>query len=92
MNSFIKELIENHYENGPKFEAAPYANEVIKCLKSKGIKTAILSNTDNPAWSRRILTICGYDPDLFDEIILSCEVGLRKPNPEIFKLAQSKFD
>ena len=34
----------------------------------------------------------GIDPDeLFDHVVDSCEVGLRKPDPRIYELALSRF-
>ncbi len=52
-------------------------------------KTELLSN----AWSdaRQRLAQCWHIEDAFDEIILSAEVGLTKPDPRIYSLAIEKL-
>ena len=65
---------------GRTFEAACYNPEVVSLLKnlrSKGYKTAALSNIE--ASRAKWLHAHGID-SIFDEVILSCEVGLRKPD------------
>lgn len=64
--------------------------ETIEKLRDNGIRTAVLSNS----WGAG-----PYDPygpfDLakkFDEVILSHEVGLRKPDPAIFQLTADRLD
>lgn len=55
-----------------------FASEV----KAAGLRTAAVSNVVHewlPAW-RRVLPPAG----VLDEVVFSCEVGLRKPNPAIF--------
>lgn len=53
-------------------------------LADLGIKTAVLSNTIEP--HARALREAGLY-DSFDEVLLSYEIGLRKPNPDIYKYA-----
>lgn len=53
-------------------------------LRADGVFVGMLSNMV-PAWDehwRRMV-----DPTTFDDIVLSFEVGMRKPGPEIFALA-----
>jgi putative hydrolase of the HAD superfamily len=57
--------------------------------RAKGIRVAALSNS----WGTG-----DYDPyagweldDLFDAVVISDQVGLRKPDPEIFRLTASKI-
>jgi len=63
--------------------------DLVKKLKTQGIKTAVLSN------------IGKYSSDLareenlydgFDEVVLSYEVGMRKPEPEIYILTAKRLN
>ncbi len=62
--------------------------DYIRALRPK-YRTALLSN----AWSdlREILTERWRIIDAFDEIIISAEVGLMKPDPHIFQLAAERL-
>jgi putative hydrolase of the HAD superfamily len=55
--------------------------DVVRTARINGIRTALVSNTwgirETPPW---------YD-DVFDAVLLSGQEGLRKPEPEIFRLA-----
>jgi epoxide hydrolase-like predicted phosphatase len=55
--------------------------DAVRTAHINGIRTALVSNTwgirDTPSW---------YD-DVFDAVLLSGQEGLRKPDPEIFRLA-----
>ena len=65
---------------GRTFEAARYNPEVVgvvKELRSKGYRVSALSNIE--ASRAKWLRAYGI-ASLFDEVILSCEVGLRKPD------------
>jgi HAD superfamily hydrolase (TIGR01549 family) len=62
---------------------------MIKDLKGKGYKTPLLSN--NSSTLRKKLAehnILG----LFDEIVISGEVGFSKPNPKIFDILFKKLN
>ncbi len=56
-------------------------------VRSKGIRTAILTNNVKEwrQWRDRIPI------ELFDPVVDSCEVGLRKPDPEIYLLTCSQL-
>lgn len=62
--------------------------EFIKDLREKGYKTALLSN--NSTELRNKLKEDGII-DIFDEIIISAEVGFQKPQPEIFQILFDKL-
>ncbi len=62
------------------------AGELLEMLKGRGISTAIVSNTIHGPIERRLLKLHGFEP-LFDALVFSSEVGLRKPRPEIFQAA-----
>jgi len=62
--------------------------DLVRKLKQKGIKTAVLS-TNMETQERLIRERHGYDD--FDVVVLSNSVGLRKPDPEIYKLTVQKL-
>lgn len=62
--------------------------EIIKDLKKKDYKIGLISN-----WSKTLRGKLADQNihDLFDEIIISEEVGYQKPQPEIFEITFRKF-
>ncbi|ELU09435.1 hypothetical protein CAPTEDRAFT_175366 [Capitella teleta] len=60
----------------------PEMIDAIQCIRAEGIKTALLTNNwrfaDGSTLSGRI------DLDLFDVIVESCKVGMRKPDKRIY--------
>jgi putative hydrolase of the HAD superfamily len=60
------------------FEHQPVMFEVLRKAKAAGIKTALLSNSWGMDYPRE-----GWD-ELFDAVVISGEVRMRKPEPEIF--------
>jgi epoxide hydrolase-like predicted phosphatase len=63
------------------FEHQPQMSALVRRARNAGIKTALLSNS----WGNR------YPRDtwdgMFDAIVISGEVGLRKPEPDIYRYA-----
>ncbi len=59
---------------------------VLKKLKEDGRILGLVSNFDHPPHVRRYLSEYGLDC-LFETIIISGEVGVKKPDPDIFKPA-----
>jgi epoxide hydrolase-like predicted phosphatase len=59
----------------------------VRAAREKGVRTGLISNS----WGTSI-----YDPDtlegLFDAVVISGEVGLHKPQPEIYRLAAERLD
>ena len=53
--------------------------------RAAGLKTALLSNSWGNDYPRE-----GWD-EMFDETVISGEVGLRKPEPEIFRLVADRL-
>jgi putative hydrolase of the HAD superfamily len=60
--------------------------ELVERSKSGGYKTALLSNS----WGMGLYPIDRIR-ELFDVVVISGEVGLRKPDPAIFKLTVDKL-
>jgi len=60
--------------------------EAVRAARTQGLKTAMISNTwgirDSSPW---------YD-EVFDAVVLSGREGVRKPDPEIFRLTAGRVD
>jgi putative hydrolase of the HAD superfamily len=67
------------------FEHQPQMSALIRRAKGHGIKTALLSNSWGTTYPRDTWE------GMFDDIVISGEVGLRKPEPEIFLLAAERI-
>ncbi|NCP46900.1 HAD-IA family hydrolase [bacterium] len=66
--------------------------QIVKEIRGKGMKTAIISNTSGLIMREKINQYFGEGiTSLFDEIIISSEVGFLKPDPEIYKLALKRL-
>lgn len=63
----------------------PGAEEVLKAVKAKGGKVAIISNGFKSVQYRKMNTTCIHK--YVDAVILSEEVGIMKPSPIIFRKA-----
>ena len=55
--------------------------EAVKTAKRSGVKTGLISNS----WGRGRYDRAAF-PEMFDGVVISGEVGLHKPEPEIFHL------
>jgi epoxide hydrolase-like predicted phosphatase len=56
-------------------------HDVIRAARQAGLRTALLSNSWGGGYPRELF------PELFDAVVISGEVGMRKPEPRIFALA-----
>lgn len=81
--SFVANLIIEkwHQQISLDSDAIP----TIQALK-KQLKVGLVSNFDHPSYLRRYLAENKMQA-LFDTIVISGEVGVKKPNPDIFKSA-----
>ncbi len=70
------------------FRLNPGARESLTYLRKKGKKLALISNWDERL--RALVADFGLE-DLFEEIVISCEVGYAKPEPEIYLLTCRKL-
>ncbi|MEU5345594.1 MULTISPECIES: HAD family phosphatase [unclassified Streptomyces] len=68
------------------FAMEPAMAGLLRRVRGAGVPVALLSNS----WGHR------YDRDgwdeLFDAVVISCEVGMRKPEPEIFRHTARQLD
>ena len=55
--------------------------DVLRALRAQGVLTGLLSNSWGNEYPRDLWS------ELFDAVVISCEVGLRKPDPAIFQHA-----
>jgi putative hydrolase of the HAD superfamily len=54
---------------------------VIRAARRAGLRTGLLSNSWGDIYPRHLF------PELFDAVVISAEVGMRKPEERIFRLA-----
>ncbi len=66
------------------FTPAPGIPEALVYLRERGLRTAILSNWDERIY--RLLAAARLE-DLFEAVLVACELGVGKPQPEAFHLA-----
>lgn len=69
-------------------DGEPPLVDVVRRARRAGVHTALLSNAD----SRAELPDGEFDfAALFDEIVVSGEVGVRKPDPRIYRLTADRL-
>ena len=72
-----------------KLRCFPYAKRILQGLRSRGCGVYLVSNAQ-ACFTVSELESCGLS-ELFDGIILSSDVGAKKPGEEIFRYAFEKF-
>uniref|UniRef100_A0A914UWY5 Acyl-CoA dehydrogenase family member 10 n=1 Tax=Plectus sambesii TaxID=2011161 RepID=A0A914UWY5_9BILA len=79
------------FESGRFTQINPLFLEAIHCIRAEGLKVALLTNN---FWrdSAQSLSTHPLDASLFDTVIESCRVGMRKPDANIYNLALSKLN
>jgi putative hydrolase of the HAD superfamily len=71
---------------------AASTHALLEALRGRGLKLALVSNTASPQWLLEpILERQGLAPRV-DAIVLSSEVGKRKPHPAIFQQALRELE
>ncbi|KAL0963540.1 hypothetical protein UPYG_G00307730 [Umbra pygmaea] len=81
-------LFLSNLTSGPMTRPLPIMVEAIQCVRSKGLKTAVLSNNFLQLNGKPFLPL---DKSLFDVIVESCREGLSKPDPRIFHLCLDRL-
>jgi putative hydrolase of the HAD superfamily len=79
-------LLGRAFERNYQLNRAVY--ELVEETRAKGVQTAILSNIIEP--HARVLRKLGH-LELFDHVLLSHELGVRKPDPVIFRHLLTKL-
>jgi len=74
-----------------KISLNPEAIPELQALRAKGIRTGVISNFDHHPHVYKVLQQTGLFHKL-DAIIISGEVRLKKPDPQIFRLALEKLN
>lgn len=77
----------------PAHQVLGSAQALLDSLRSRGYKTGLVANTwpEPPRIIRQDIAAAGL-ADLFDVIVLSTEVGVRKPDPRIFTTALAALE
>jgi REG-2-like HAD superfamily hydrolase len=78
------DALRGRFDSDVGWKLVPEAPEVLRVLRARGIKVAIVSNWHGGL--QRTVTAVGLD-DLVDDVVCSAVVGYRKPHPEIFNIA-----
>ena len=63
--------------------------EVLETMRKDGYRTAMIANA-NSADARNIIATCGLE-NYFDVIVISEEVGIEKPDKQVFQVALDKL-
>jgi putative hydrolase of the HAD superfamily len=71
---------------------ADSTHALLEALRARGLKLALVSNTASPQWLLQPILERQGIAERVDAIVLSSEVGKRKPHPAIFERALSELD
>jgi REG-2-like HAD superfamily hydrolase len=78
------EELYQYYVQPSAWALTPGALPALQKLRAAGVRLAVVSNFDTRL--RPILSALGVD-HMFDQVVVSAEVGAEKPNPVIFEAA-----
>ena len=82
-------VIHNSYGQAITAKVIEGVFEVLEAMRKDGYRTAMIANA-NSADARNIIATCGLE-DYFDVIVISEEVGIEKPDKQVFKVALDKL-
>lgn len=85
--ALIAELIALEDRMGASVRLYDDSLEVVRALRARGVPTALVSNCSHN--TRPIVSRLGLEAE-FDAVILSFEVGVMKPDPEIYREALAR--
>jgi putative hydrolase of the HAD superfamily len=74
------------------YSLAASTHALLESLRNRGLKLALVSNTASPDWLLRPVLERQGLVERVDAIVLSSEVGKRKPHPAIFESALAELD
>jgi putative hydrolase of the HAD superfamily len=74
------------------YSLAASTHALLEALRNRGLRLALVSNTASPEWLLRPVLERQGLVERVDAIVLSSEVGKRKPHPAIFERALSELD
>jgi putative hydrolase of the HAD superfamily len=74
-----------------KHTVFPESQEIVHVLFRRGYRLGLVSNTTSSVEVPRLLSELGI-AGCFDSVILSCVVGIRKPDPSILLMAAAQMD
>jgi HAD superfamily hydrolase (TIGR01509 family) len=73
------------------YSLAASTHALLEALRARGLKLALVSNTASPLWLLQPILDRQGLVDRVDAIVLSSEVGKRKPHPAIFEQALTEL-
>lgn len=86
------QLFQSHYEqNQRKIEIAPEMRKLLNEAKSQGLTLGIITNGPTEHQSNKIKQLKLTDWVQKDNIFISDELGIAKPNIEIFRVVEQKM-
>ena len=85
--ALIAELIALEDRMGASVRLYDDSLDVVRALRARGVPTALVSNCSHN--TRPIVSRLGLEAE-FDAVILSFEVGVMKPDPEIYREALAR--
>lgn len=83
---YYRESFQEHLENDPR---RGEIRDTLTELRKRGKHLAVLSN-DRDFAARSMFAWLGIE-DLFEHFLTSEEIGVEKPDPEVFKIASQRF-
>jgi len=92
-DELVKGAVEAFYQvSEVKWEPMPRVHEVLERIKAAGLKVGMISNAGDTSNVHRLISNAGIDASLFDPLIVSAAVGIRKPAPAIFQMVLDEWD
>jgi len=74
------------------YSLAASTHALLEALRNRGLRLALVSNTASPDWLLRPVLERQGLVERVDAIVLSSEVGKRKPHPEMFERALAELE
>src|SRR5436853_7705133 len=87
VNTAIEIIVKARAANGVAFDDA---HSTMQKLSGRDVKLGIISNVSSHEVAMRILDNVGLT-EYFDQVVTSARVGIRKPDPGIFRYALMQF-